>query len=149
PNSNFSGLSINADNCTVQGLVINSFQHDAIDVFSNGNVITGNFIGTNATGTAALPNGTNGLGAVIFVPGLSNNTVGGTTPAARNLISGNVGIGIDIPGGSGTVVQGNLISTDITGTVALGNTGSGIDINASITSSAVRLLMPVTSYPGT
>src|SRR5215475_10088760 len=42
--SNFSGLIINADNCTVQGLVINSFTHDAIDVCTDGNVIKGNFI---------------------------------------------------------------------------------------------------------
>src|SRR5262249_12961592 len=65
--SNFSGLIINADNCTVRGLVINRFVHDAIDVNSNGNTITGNFIGTNVAGTAALANGTNGLGAVILV----------------------------------------------------------------------------------
>src|SRR5207248_2151842 len=65
-NSNFNGLTINADNCTVRGLVINSFQHNAIDVSSNGNVIAGNFIGTNAAGTAALPNGTSGIGAVVF-----------------------------------------------------------------------------------
>src|SRR5215467_9192063 len=45
--SNFSGLTLNADNCTVRGLVINSFQHDAIDALSNGNVITGNFVGTD------------------------------------------------------------------------------------------------------
>src|SRR5207245_4477912 len=57
PNSNFSALTINANNCTVRGLVINSFQHDAVDALSNGNVITGNFIGTNAAGPAALPNG--------------------------------------------------------------------------------------------
>src|SRR4029077_16686790 len=43
---NVSGLTINAANCTVRGLVINSFQHDGIDVCTNGNVIEGNFIGT-------------------------------------------------------------------------------------------------------
>jgi len=46
-----------ADNCTVRGLVINSFQLNAIDINSNGNTIEGNFIGTNAAGTAPLPNG--------------------------------------------------------------------------------------------
>jgi hypothetical protein len=134
PNSNFSGLTILfalADNCTVRGLAINSFQHDAIDIGSNGNTIAGNFIGTNATGAAALPNGANGVGAVIIVGASSNNTVGGTTPDARNLISGNVGPGISSQGGTGNVVQGNLIGTDITGTTALGNTGPGIGINGS------------------
>jgi hypothetical protein len=128
--SNFSGLVINADNCTVRGLVINRFVHDAIDVFSNGNVITGNFIGTNPAGTAALPNGTGGLGGVIFVGASSSNTVGGTTPDARNLISGNVGPGIS-QGGTGNVAQGNLIGTDVTGSIALGNTGPGISVNGS------------------
>jgi len=134
PNSNFSGLHILfalADNCTVRGLAINSFQHDAIDIDSNGNTIEGNFIGTNASGTAALPNGTNGLGAVIFVGASSNNTVGGTTPDARNVISGNIGPGISSQGGAGNVVQGNLIGTDATGSLALGNTGPGILINGS------------------
>src|SRR5947208_9705040 len=64
--SNFSGLIISASSCTVQGLVINRFVHDAIDIFSDGNVIAGNFIGTNPAGTVALPNGSGGLGAVLF-----------------------------------------------------------------------------------
>src|SRR5207244_6208780 len=124
--SNFSGLIISASSCTVQGLVINRFVHDEIDIFSDGNVIAGNFIGTNPAGTVALPNGSGGLGAVIFTSPSSNNTVGGTTPAVRNLISGNVGYGVDIPGGTGNTVQGNLIGTDVTGAMALGNTGVGV-----------------------
>jgi hypothetical protein len=131
PNSNFSGLIINADNCTVRGLVINSFQHDAIDVLSNGNVIAGNFIGTNTAGTAALPNGASGQGGVIFVGSLSNNTVGGPTPATRNLISGNIGAGVNLATGTGDTVQGNLIGTDVTGTLALGNTDRGVFVNGS------------------
>lgn len=127
---NVTGLTINAANCTVRGLVINRFQHDAIEINLNGNTIEGNFIGTNTAGTAALPNGAAGLGGVIFVGASSNNTVGGTTPDARNLISGNVGPGI-LLGGAGNVVQGNLIGTDVTGTMALGNTDRGVNVNAS------------------
>jgi hypothetical protein len=127
--SNVTGLTINAINCTVRGLVINSFQHDAIETDLNGNTIEGNFIGTNAAGTAALPNGTGGLGGVILVGASSNNTVGGTTPDARNLISGNVGsgVGVQFPG-TGNVVQGSLIGTDVTGTLPLGNGGVGVSI---------------------
>jgi hypothetical protein len=127
---NFSGLTINANDCTVRGLVINSFQHNAIDISSNGNVIAGNFIGTNTAGTMALPNGTGGNGAVILAGGASNNTVGGTTPAARNLISGNTGEGVSVQG-NGNIVQGNLIGTDKTGTIALGNTDRGVFVNGS------------------
>jgi hypothetical protein len=126
--SNFSGLTINAANCTVRGLVINSFVHDGIDVCTSGNVIKGNFIGTNPAGTAALPNGSGGNGGIVFgfcgTP--SNCTIGGTTPDARNLISGNIGSGVGLGSGSGNTVQGNLIGTDVTGTLALGNTGVGV-----------------------
>jgi hypothetical protein len=132
PNSNFSGLIINAENCTVRGLCINSFQHDGIDVCTNGNLIVGNFIGTSTGGGMALPNGMGGTGGIIFgfcgTP--ANCTIGGTTPDARNLISGNIGNGISF-GGTGNVVQGNLIGTNITGTLALGNTGPGVELNGS------------------
>jgi hypothetical protein len=126
PNSNFTCLTINADNCEVRGLVINSFQHDAIDVNSNGNTIDGNFIGTNSSGTAALPNGSQGVGALIIGGTASNNIVGGVTPAARNLISGNVGEGVFVQLGTGNTIQGNLIGTDLTGTMAIGNTDRGV-----------------------
>ncbi len=91
---------------------------------SSGSVVQGNFIGTNATGTAALPNSTG-----IWVTA-SNVTIGGTTPGARNVISGNsTGIEIDDYDGAvqGNVVQGNYIGTDVTGTMALPNV-SGVNI---------------------
>jgi hypothetical protein len=130
---NFDGLTLNAANCTVRGLVINSFQHDGIGVCADGNVIEGNFIGTNPAGTAALPNGAGGNGGIIFgfcgTP--SNCTIGGITLDARNLISGNIGNGIGLGDGSGNTVQGNLIGTDVTGTLALGNSGVGVGSGGS------------------
>jgi titin len=132
-NSNLPGLIINAANCTVRGLVINSFQHDGIFVSSNSNVIAGDFIGTDPTGTVARPNSANNFdGGVFFVAGSSsNNTIGGTTPAARNLISGNRNMGINLSTGTGNTVQGNLVGTDVTGTKALGNTDRGVLVNGS------------------
>jgi Putative Ig domain len=118
-----SGLTIDADECGVRGLVINQFHADAIDIGLNiialDGIIEGNFIGTNATGTAALPNG----GGVVLGSN-QNNTIGGTTPAARNLISGNIGDGV-VLGGSASV-QGNFIGTDVTGSMALGNGQRGV-----------------------
>lgn len=122
-----SGLNINANGCGVRGLVINRFQLNAISIgiafsFSaNDNVIQGNFIGTNPTGTAPLPNGAGGVN--VFSG--QNNTIGGTTPGARNLISGNIGDGVGLRGVA-NIVQGNFIGTDVTGRVALGNTQRGV-----------------------
>src|SRR5215510_16268113 len=81
---NVAGLTLNANGCTVRGLVINSFQHDGIDVCTDNNVIKGNFIGTDVSGNVALGN----TGAGISNSG-SNALIGGITLVARNLISAN------------------------------------------------------------
>ena len=80
----------------------------------------GCFIGTDAAGALARPNS---VGIEPFNGG-SNLTVGGPAPADRNLISGN-GFGIYIQE-HGIIIQGNLIGTDATGMLALGNTDTGI-----------------------
>ncbi len=97
---------------------------DGIDVLNNAasNVIQGNYIGTDISGQIALPNGGDG---VEINSGASDNTVGGTTAAAGNIISGNGGRGIDIAG-SDNLVQGNYIGTDVTGTQAIGNRTNGV-----------------------
>lgn len=96
---------------------------------TNSNLIQGNFIGTDRTGTAAVPNGLDGI---ILRPNdfpsleIANNLIGGTTPAARNLISGNLQGGIWIGYGNphDNLVQGNYIGTRIDGVTALGNGAS-------------------------
>ncbi|MBI3465154.1 MAG: right-handed parallel beta-helix repeat-containing protein, partial [Planctomycetes bacterium] len=89
--------------------------------FATQNIVQGNFIGTNAAGTAAVGNS-----AGVFIES-SDNQVGGTTPSARNVISGNSSVGVQItgPNVTGNVVQGNFIGTDVTGTADLGN-GFGV-----------------------
>ncbi len=105
-------------------------------MLGTGNLVEGNFIGTDITGTQPLGNGSS-YGSGISVPGfnlnllaysdslLSAETIGGTTPGAGNLISGNSGNGIYVGGFTEVQVLGNMIGTDVTGTHALGN-GTGI-----------------------
>jgi uncharacterized repeat protein (TIGR01451 family)/CSLREA domain-containing protein len=96
-----------------------------ISLRSSDNVVQGNFIGTNAAGTAAIPNGPGNTGVHVDGAGATGNLIGGTTAGAGNLISGNTS-GIVIQGAE-TVVQGNRIGTDATGTNAIPNV-NGIEV---------------------
>jgi titin len=116
------GLDIRSANNVVRGLVINRFGF--IGLIVNGPRATGNraecnFIGTDPTGTRSLGN----RDGVFFSGGATANLLGGTTPAARNLVSGNQlgGVGIADPGTANNTVQGNYIGTDASGTASLGN----------------------------
>ncbi len=95
-----------------------------IALVNTGNVVQGNYIGTDVTGTAALGNYN---GVAVYSAG---NTIGGTTAGAGNIISGNTGDGVLISGStaSGNVVEGNYIGTDYTGSVALGNDAGNVVI---------------------
>lgn len=101
-----------------------------IAVFSDGNTIQGNLVGTDATGMAALPNTVdrpNNDRPAIRIQGSSNNQVGGATAAERNVISGNNGDAMQVLGGSSNnVIEGNYIGVDITGNGALPQARSGI-----------------------
>jgi hypothetical protein len=106
------------------GNVISGNLGNGIDiaVLTYGN-IQGNLIGTNAQGNAAIPNGLAG----IFDAGLSG-TIGGSTSDLRNVISGNTGDGITTSGLVTYTIQGNLIGTDSTGQMPLGNGGTGVHL---------------------
>ena len=120
------GLRLCFGDKTVRGLAIGNFTNSGIGLEcsgTTGHVVEGCFVGTDATGTVARPNGGDGVSISIS----SNNRIGGTTPAARNLLSGNGRFGVGI-GTAGTqqpavdnVIQGNLIGTDASGTVAMPN----------------------------
>ena len=89
-----------------------------------GNLVAGNLIGLDYTGTNALANGNAGVG----ITSASTNQIGGTSSAARNVISGNGNYGMFLinAGTTGNVIQGNYIGTDINGTLARGNVYDGI-----------------------
>ena len=65
----------------------------------------------------------------------TNNTIGGTSASARNIISGNTadGIEIDGTGTSNNLVQGNYIGTDVTGAAGLANSGQGVRVHSAAT----------------
>jgi hypothetical protein len=127
-----------ASNSGVQGLAINNFSAKGVEVDGGLGVrITGNFIGTDATGTVDRGNGSSGvslLGSNASAGGA--HVVGGDEPAERNVISGNGGDGVNIFLSRSNVVQGNYIGTDNDGTDTLtnddlGNSGSGVSIEQS------------------
>ncbi len=111
------------------GNVISGNTLQGVDISSNGavaNVVQGNFIGLNAVGNAAIPNGGAGIG---IYGGAQSNLVGGTLASARNVISGNgeQGVAVGNAGTSGNLIQGNYIGVNPAGTMAIGNTWAGVN----------------------
>ena len=121
-----TGLYIVAANSTVKGLVINRWNMGISLGASNatGNRVVGNHIGTDATGKQKLENHFDG----VYIGNASNNTIGGATPAERNVISGNYYYGVHMDGvtASGNKVVGNYLGTDASGTQDLGNRFAGV-----------------------
>ena len=122
-NANGLLLGLGSSGSSVSGLVINRFSGTQILVQSDGNTITGNFIGTTAAGNAGASI-SSGFG--IEIDGHFRNTIGGTTPAARNVIGGNSD-GINLNTGSqNNLIQGNFIGLGADGTTAVGNRLHGV-----------------------
>ncbi|HWG43169.1 MAG TPA: right-handed parallel beta-helix repeat-containing protein [Gemmataceae bacterium] len=122
-NNTIGGASAGAGN------VISANSCDGIlmeGINSTNNVVAANFIGTTVAGTAPLGNGCEG----IDILDASNNTIGGAATGAGNVISTNGSDGILIDGVHATdnLVVANFIGTDVTGNLAFGNVGNGIQI---------------------
>jgi len=140
-----SGIAIQegANNNTIGGTasaarnIISGNTESGILIYDSGsqgtsnNVVQGNYIGADASGTADLGNGAFGVN-VAFA---SQNTIGGSSSGAGNIIVGNggnnnigfAGVGIRVDGGNQTVIKGNRIGTDINGN-PLGNDLAGVRI---------------------
>jgi uncharacterized membrane protein len=106
----------------------------------SGNTVIGNYIGTKADGTAVIGGGNLGDG-VVMSDWAQDNTIGGATAAARNVIAGHTAGGA-IPAsgvvvaaqasrpGSGNVIAGNYIGTDKNGTAKIANV-VGVSLNGA------------------
>ena len=116
-----NGLALAQPGNLVRGLVISGFQLDGILFSGPSNVVEGCFITDNSRRGVNLDNS-------------SWNRIGGTAPAQRNTISGNLRGGVQClgTGASGNVLQGNLIGTDPSATVAAANNRGIIITNAPL-----------------
>ena len=127
-------LDVAAASTTIKGLVINGCDQAGIHLqdTASGAVIEGNFIGTDPTGSSASPTRPT---KQISGSAPANCRIGGTTPAARNLISGGgtrISLGISFGGPVGLTIQGNLIGTNAAGTATLQSGGEGITLVSAI-----------------
>ena len=137
-----------ADRNVISGNLWVGLYINGVEIPTQFNVVQGNYIGVDITGTQPLGNG---YGFSIPSPGLilfqnaQFNTIGGTEPGAGNVIGGNYSHGLFIGGNGGVtnnVVQGNFIGTDVTGTLDLGNAFSGIVVADSAANNTIGGLEP-------
>jgi hypothetical protein len=122
------GLTLGAGSAgsVIRGLDVTNFSGNGIVIQSNGNSIRGNFIGVDPTGTTRAPNGTfPNSGDGIRIVSASNNLVGSTDPADRNIASGNAIDGIHIVGTLTAPATGNLIQGNFVGVGADGKSSVG------------------------
>jgi len=120
PGSYAFNLSTGSDGSTLRGLVINGGFNYTISMSGPNGAVRGCFVGTNAAGTAAVPNQrgvySNGTGS----------TIGGPLPADRNLIAGNHAQEIWDENTPNLTIEGNLVGTDSSGTALIGALSGGV-----------------------
>ena len=116
------GLFIQAGDTKVRGLSIGGFSTGILLFDCDNNIIEGNHIGLDWSGTISRPNGDG-----INLLNSSNNLIGGTSLTSPNVISSNQFSGITIVG-SNNVVQGNLIGPNRARRVGFGNGNAGVSI---------------------
>jgi streptogramin lyase len=125
--SNALTLGTGSAGSTIRGLDITNFQGNGIVIQSNGNTIAGNFVGVDPAGTTRMPNGSYpNSGAGILIISASNNQIGSTNPADRNVASGNALDGIHVEGtltspATGNIIQGNFVGVAADGHSSVGN----------------------------
>ncbi len=95
---------------------------------TSNNLIQGNYVGTDITGTTACPNGFQGISAISVT---GSNLIGGSVTGAGNVISGNTTLGITLYNATGFWIQGNYVGLNAAGTTGIKNNSGGIFINGA------------------
>ena len=133
-----SGVRIvfGAANNTIEGNTIGFNGFAGVSLFSSdttGNVIVGNFIGTNAAGQDLG----NGFEGIVITAASTGNTIGGTAQGESNTIGFNDAEGVKLTGGaSGNRVIGNFIGTNAAGD-DLGNGSLGVAMAEGATNNTI------------
>jgi hypothetical protein len=131
-----NGFQITAGNSTIRGFIINRFNNGSaagiLLTTNGGNVVQGNFIGTDSNGNEAEQN----LNGIMIAPGSTNNLIGGASAAARNVVSGNTFVGISVNSASNQI-KGNFIGTNAAGTAAIPTGINGIEVSAGSTNNLI------------
>jgi hypothetical protein len=149
-----NGILITGSYNIIRGLAINRCGTAGINIQNNYNRISGNYIGTDASGTLRLPNGD----GIIITGKAKYNMIGGNTDVDRNLLSGNSDNGIKLfgVGTDSNIIKGNYIGTNYSGEDTLGNTFGGIILGNSSSATIVggttageRNIICGSSYAGT
>jgi hypothetical protein len=122
-----TGNTIGGTNALGRNILSGNTQYGVYITGTNtiGNVVLGNFIGTDAHGSNAIPNGFSG---VIIGGGAGTNVIGSTNAVGRNVISGNTQYGIYLSNTVGNVISGNYLGVNASGAAALANQKSGIGL---------------------
>lgn len=135
-NNGFAGLTIDASDSRLASLSIVYANGPGVTLLgfnshigsggANDVTVVGNYIGLALDGSVAA-----NTGVGLFVDGTTDDTIGGTAPLDRNVISGNGAGGIQVGGGGDGMnenILGNFIGTDPTGQAAAANQGNGITL---------------------
>ncbi len=123
--SNTIGSSLAKERNVIGGMKLNGILIEGDGC--NNNIIVGNYVGTDATGTQPIPNKQDGIR---LQQGTKNNRIGGSLPGEGNVFSGNLASGIRLegPGVDENTIMGNKIGVASDGITALGNGDGGVVI---------------------
>ena len=135
------GLFVTSTGNTIRGLSIFKIKNP-IQLYDNGahnNVVAGNFVGTDGAGNYASDEYVASGDGILLIRGAHDNTVGGTSAADRNIVSGNPRRGVVVTGQKTdrNLIINNIVGLGPGGDKKLGNIKHGVDINSGSSENVV------------